>query len=173
MQTSNTLGGAITDFGFLFEKLITIPSVKEVISQTENQIAKEDKASFERFEKAVNWIQNKIKSLLPFFAWEKDSWQLRHILSLPEFQMLSLGSRGYLSDLLYELRRVTSEALKNQNSHSLFEEWAQIGRLGSGKFCILKFHFPSFLDQEINKPRLQDQINQWKEQSDTSLFCFI
>ena len=45
----------------------------------------------------------------------------------------------------------------------------EIGRLGSGEFGIIEFHFPAFLNQEINKPRLQDQIYQWKEKADTSL----
>ena len=37
-----------------------------------------------------------------------------------EFQMISLGTGGYLSDLLFELRRVTSEASKiKQTFHYL------------------------------------------------------
>lgn len=77
IQTNSTVGGAIIDFGFLFRKLQTIPSVSEVILQVENQIAEEDKTTFEAHEKAVSSLQSEIRSLLHLTSWEKDSWHLK------------------------------------------------------------------------------------------------
>ena len=73
MQTNSTTGGAIIDFGFLFKRLKNIPSVSRVIGRLENKIAAEEKVIFDKFEKAVEWVQNKIKSLLPFLSWGNDS----------------------------------------------------------------------------------------------------
>ncbi len=155
MQTNNTVGGAIKDFGFLLKNLETIPSVKEVIIQVENQIVEEDKIAFELYEKAVNSLQIKIRSLLHLTSWAKDSWQMSHINNLLAYKVISLSSRGYLSDLHFELRRVGFEVFQNQ--------------LGQpNKFCILDFDLPTFLTDEIEKPPLQDQIYEWKEKADTS-----
>lgn len=169
MQTNSTTGGAILDFGFLLKNLKTIPSVNRAIIQIENKITEEDKIVFDKFEKAVEWVQNKIKSLLPFLSWSNDSWEIRHIHYLLEFQVVSLGTGGYLRDLIFELKRVASKALQNQTDLALFEGWTKLGQLSSGELGVLEFHFPAIINQEINKLRLQDQSYQWKEKADTSL----
>lgn len=154
MQTSSTVGGAITDFGFLFRKLQTLLS--EMIIQIENRIAEEDETVFKKFEEAVDSLQSKIRSLLHLTSWENDSWQMRHIDNLLAFNVISLGSRGYLSDMLSELRRIGLEVFQNQ--------------LGQpSEFCILDFNLPTFVIHEINKLPLQDQIYEWKEKADTPL----
>jgi len=169
MQTNSTTGGAIIDFGFLFNNLRKIPSVNGILTQVESKIAQEDKTAFENFEKAVDWVQNKIKLLLPFLSWSNISWEIRHIRSLLEFQPISLGTGGYLSDLIFELKRVASKALQDQTDLTLFEGWTKLGPLSSGELGILEFHFPTIINQEIIKLRLQDQSYQWKEKADTYL----
>lgn len=166
MQTNSTTEGAIFDFGYLLNNLRKIPSVNGVIIQVENKIAQEDKTAFENLEKAVNWVQNKIKSLLPFLSWNNDSWEIRHIHSLLEFQVISSGTGGYLSDLIFELKRVSSKALQDQTDLALFEGWTKLGPLSSGELGILEFHFPAIINQEITRLRLQDQGNQWKKKAD-------
>lgn len=167
MQTNNTIESAILDFDLLLNNLKNLPPVNEALIQLEDQIAEEDRIAFDKYEKAVVWIQNKIRLLLPFLSWKNDSWQMHHTHSLLEFQMISLGTGGYLRDLFFELKGVILEAHKNQASISLLDNWAKVERLGSSEF-IIKFHFPDFLYQEINKPRLHIQINQLKEKADSS-----
>ena len=169
MQTNSTTEGAIVDFGYLLNNLRKIPSVNGVLIQVESKIEQEDKSAFENLEKAVDWVQNKIKSLLPFLSWSNDSWEIRHIHSLLEFQVISLGTGGYLSDLIFELKRVASKALKDQTDLALFEGWTKLGPLSSGELGILEFHFPAIINQEISRLRLQDQSNQWKKQADIYL----
>ncbi len=169
MQTNSTTEGAILDFGFLFKNLKTIPSVNKAIVRLENKIAEEDKTAFEEFEKAVEWVQYKIKSLLPFLSWNNDSWEIRHVHSLLEYQLISLGTGGYLSALIYELKRVASKALEDQIDLTLFEGWTKLGQLSSGELGVLEFHFSAIINQELNKPRLQEQSYQWKGKADTSL----
>lgn len=169
MQTNSTTEGAIVDFGYLLNNLRKIPSVNEVLIQVESKIAQEDKTAFENLEKAVDWVQNKIKSLLPFLSWSNDSWEIRHIQSLLEFQVICLGTGGYLSDLIFELKRVASQALQDQTDIALFEGWTKLGPLSSGELGILEFHFPAIINQEITRLRLQDQSNQWKKKADIYL----
>ena len=94
MQTNSTTEGAILDFGFLFKNLRKIPSVNEVLIQVESKIAQEDKTTFENLEKAVGWVQNKIKSLLPFLSWSNDSWQIRHIHYLLDIMVPEIQTTG-------------------------------------------------------------------------------
>lgn len=166
---SDTIGGALFHFKTLFEKIQMTPPAKSVLFQIENQLKKEDLKAFDNRQKSVEWIHNKLQKLLSSLHREKDHWDFRHTDSLLKFQTISLSSGGYLGDLMFELRHIASEVVKNKELHPVFDGFANIEQIGSHEFCISKFIFPDYVEQEISKPSLSDQIDQWKEQADISL----
>lgn len=167
IESCDTIRGALTHFKRLFEKIQIIPQVNQALFQVENQIAKEDHIVFENRQNGIGWFRSKLKQCLAFLP--QGGLLLYDINALLKFEILSLGEQEYLRTLLFNLSHVASEVVNNKESHALFEGWAQIDQLSSGEFGILKFIFPDYVECEIKKPSMEEEMQLWKEKSDISL----
>jgi len=168
VEYSDTIGGALINVESLFKKIHAIFEGTPILFHIESQIALEDQSSFENLQKSVDWVQEKIRKLLPVLLWERDSWNLNLVHALLKFEVISLSQGGYLSSLFFELKHIASDVVQNLENHYLFEGWAKIERLSSGEFSIAEWILPEYLDHEISKPPIDEQISQWQEKADTS-----
>lgn len=169
VEYSDTIGGALVNLENLFEKLHTIFEGTPILFHIQNQMKIEDQSSFKNLQKSVDWVQEKIRKLLPVLLWEKDSWSLNLVHALLNFEVISLSEGGYLGSLFFELKHIASDVVQETDNHSLFDGWAKIERLSSGEFAIAEWILPEYLDSEISKPAMEVQIYQWQEKADTSL----
>lgn len=169
VEYSDTIGGALVNLENLFQKLHTIFEGTPILFHIQNQIKIEDQSSFKNLQKSVDWVQEKIRKLLPVLSWEKDPWNLSLVHALLNFDVISLSEGGYLDSLFFELKHIASDVVQETENHSLFDGWAKIKCLSSGEFAIAEWVLPEYLNSEISKPAMEVQMYRWQEKADTSL----
>ena len=169
IKTSETMSGALTHLGFLFTKLQRLSNINRIIALAEAELAEEDRSWFENLEKAVTWLHEKIRILLPHAQWEPDSFAMAEVKALLSFATISLNASGYVGSLLFALKHLFSEVAQEEKNYPLFDGWAQIEN-STNHFVI---YWPECIDRSLNALPIEQQVYQWKERADTSLSCLL
>jgi hypothetical protein len=165
IKASETIGGAITHVASLLNKIRTIPRLNRILANAEADLAEEDRVAFENLEKAVAWLHEKIRTLLPYTKWEEGSYQAKHVNNLLNFATVTLSANGYVGSLLLELNHISSVVVQDKENYHLFEGWAQFQDRTKDTF-----HWPEYVDKALNAHLDQ---HEWQKNADRSLTCLL